>query len=173
MGEKGKELTDLWELHIIELKKGLPGDRLDDWIRLFHAESKEELEMLATKNKGLAEAVEIMKRMSLGKTLRYYYEAHLKAVRDRYGEDAYVRDQGKSEGIALGKAEDILQLLEDLGEVPEPLKKRIQEETDLQVLSRWLKAAAKAETITEFKKQVKNFTKKQTADNGLKNSGKD
>ena len=186
--EKGKELTDLWELHIIELKKGLPGDRLDDWIRLFHAESKEELEMLATKNKGLAEAVEIMKRMSLGKTLRYYYEAHLKAVRDRYGEDAYVRDQGKSEGIAqgraegialgkaegiaLGKAEDILQLLEDLGEVPEPLKKRIQEETDLQVLSRWLKAAAKAETITEFKKQVKNFTKKQTADNGLKNSGK-
>lgn len=52
------------ELHIIELKKSLPGDRLDDWIQLFHAESKEELEMLATKNKGLAKAVEIMKRKS-------------------------------------------------------------------------------------------------------------
>ena len=150
MGEKGKELTDLWELHIIELKKGLPGDRLDDWIRLFHAESKEELEMLATKNKGLAEAVEIMKRMSLGKTLRYYYEAHLKAVRDRYGEDAYVRDQG----IVLGKADDILQLLEDLGTIPKALKERIQGETDLQVLSRWLKAAARAESLEEFEKQM-------------------
>ena len=168
--EKGEELTELWELHIIELGKSLQGDRLDDWIRLFHAESVEELEMLAAKNKGLAEAAEIMKRMSLGKTLRYHYEAHLKAVRDRYGEDAYIRDQGRAEGkaegiaqgkaegitegIAQGKAEDILQLLEDLGEIPDALKVRIQKETDLQVLSRWLKAAAKAKSIAEFEKQI-------------------
>ena len=156
--EKGEELTELWELHIIELGKSLQGDRLDDWIRLFHAESVEELEMLAAKNKGLAEAAEIMKRMSLGKTLRYHYEAHLKAVRDRYGEDAYIRDQGRAEGlaegIAQGKTEDILHLLEDLGEIPDTLKKRIQKETDLQVLSRWLKAAAKADSIAEFGQQI-------------------
>ena len=180
--EKGEELTELWELHIIELRKSLQGDRLDDWIRLFHAESVEELEMLAAKNKGLAEAAEIMKRMSLGKTLRYHYEAHLKAVRDRYGEDAYIRDQGRAEGkaegiaqgkaegitegiiqgkaegitegIAQGKAEDILQLLEDLGEIPDALKVRIQKETDLQMLSKWLKAAAKAKSIAEFEKQI-------------------
>ena len=156
--EQGEELTDLWELHIIELGKGLRGERLDDWIRLFQAKSEEELEMLTTKNKGLAEAAEVMKRMSLGRTLRYYYEAHLKAVRDRYGEDAYVRDQGRAEGlaegIAQGKAEAILQLLEDLGEIPTALQKRIQAETDLQVLHRWLKAAAKAESIAEFERQV-------------------
>ena len=156
--EQGEELTDLWKLHIIELGKGLRGERLDDWIRLFQAKSEEELEMLTTKNKGLAEAAEVMKRMSLGRTLRYYYEAHLKAVRDRYGEDAYVRDQGRAEGlaegIAQGKAEAILQLLEDLGEIPTALQKRIQAETDLQVLHRWLKAAAKAESIAEFERQV-------------------
>lgn len=156
--EQGEALTDLWKLHIIELGKGLQGERLDDWIRLFQAKSEEELEMLATKNKGLAEAAEVMKRMSLGRTLRYYYEAHLKAVRDRYGEDAYVRDQGRAEGlaegIAQGKAEAILQLLEDLGEIPTALQKRIQAETDLQVLHRWLKAAAKAESIAEFERQV-------------------
>ena len=156
--EQGEELTDLWELHIIELGKGLRGERLDDWIRLFQAKSEEELEMLATKNKGLAEAAEVMKRMSLGRTLRYYYEAHLKAVRDRYGEDAYVRDQGRAEGlvegIAQGKAEAILQLLEDLGEIPTALQKRIQAETNLQVLHKWLKAAAKAESIAEFERQV-------------------
>ena len=114
--------------------------------------------MLAAKNKGLAEAAEIMKRMSLGKALRYHYEAHLKAVRDRYGEDAYIRDQGRAEGlaegIAQGKTEDILHLLEDLGEIPDTLKKRIQKETDLQMLSKWLKAAAKAKSIAEFEKQI-------------------
>lgn len=104
--------------------------------------------MLAAKNKGLAEAAEVIKRMSLGKTLRYWYEARIKAIRDRYGEDEYIRDQGKAEG----KAEDILELLGELGEIPNALRERIQKETDLQVLSRWLKAAAKAESISEFEK---------------------
>lgn len=75
---------------------------MDGWIRLFNAESMEELEMLAAKNKGLAEAAEAIKRMSLGKALRYRYEAHLKAVRDRYGEDEYIRDLGRMEGKAEG-----------------------------------------------------------------------
>lgn len=156
--EDGEELTKLWEVHIIELGKGLQGDRLDGWIQLFNAKTGEELDMLAAKYKGLAEAAEIMKRMSLGKTLRYQYEAHLKAVRDRRGEDEYVRNQGRAEGItvgkaegrAAGKAEDILQLLGDLGEIPEELRKRIQKETDLQVLAKWLKAAARAESISDF-----------------------
>lgn len=160
--EKATELTELWEIHIIELGKKLHGDRLDDWIRLFRAESREELDMLAAKNKGLAEAAEVMKRMSLGKALRYRYEAHLKAVRDRYGEDAYIRDQGRAEGKAEGRAEGkaegraeaVLQLLGDLGEIPDVLQERIQKETDLQVLGRWLSAAARAESITEFEKQI-------------------
>ena len=116
--EKGMELTGLWEIHIIELGKKLHGDRMDSWIRLFNAESTEELDMLAAKNKGLAEAAEVIKRMSLGKALRYRYEAHLKAVRDRYGEDEYIRDlgraEGRTEGKAEGKAEDVLQLLGEL-----------------------------------------------------------
>lgn len=143
---KGVELTDLWEIHIIELGKKLYGDRMDGWIRLFNAESMEELDMLAAMNKGLAEAAEVIKRMSLGKALRYRYEAHLKAIRDRYGEDAYIRDLGKAEG----KAEDILQLLSELGEIPNALRERIQREKDLLVLGKWLNAAAKAESISGF-----------------------
>lgn len=160
--EKGEDLTRLWEVHIIELGKRLQGNRLDGWIQLFNAKSWEELDMLTAKYKGLTEAAEAMKRMSLGKALRYRYEEHLKAVRDRYGEDEYVRDQGRTEGIAIGKAEGIaagraeavLQLLADLGEIPGTLEKQIQAEADLQVLSRWLKAAAKAESIAEFEKQM-------------------
>lgn len=149
----GAELTGLWEVHVIELGKELKGDGPDNWVRLFHAESEEELEMLAAKNKGLAEAAEVMKRMSLRKALRYRYEAHLKAVRDRYGEDEYVRDQGRAEG----KVEDVLQLLGELGTVPDALKERIRRETDLQVLGKWLKAAARAESISEFEVRMRDF----------------
>lgn len=106
--------------------------------------------MLAAKNKGLAEAAEVLRRMSLGKALRYRYEAYLKAKRDRYGEDEYIRDLGKAEG----KAEGVMQLLGELGEIPDVLKERIQKETDLQVLDRWLKIAARAESISDFEKKM-------------------
>ena len=150
--ENGVELTALWEIHIMELGKRLQGSGADDWIRLFNAESEEELDMLAAKNKGLAEAVGVIKRMSLGKTLRYWYEARLKAARDRYGEDEYIRDLGREEGRTEGKAEAVLELLGDLGEIPNALLERIRKETDLQVLRKWLKAAAGAESIAEFEK---------------------
>lgn len=152
--EKGVELTGLWEIHIIELGKDLQGSGADDWIRLFNAKSEEELDMLAVKNKGLAEAAEVIKRMSLGKTLRYWHEARLKAIRDRYGEDEYIRDLGREEGKAEGKAEDVLELLDELGEIPNAIQKRIQNETDLQVLSKWLKSAARAKSISEFENHM-------------------
>ena len=60
------------------------------------------------------------------------------------------KDAGKTEGKAEGKAEYVLDLLEDLGEVPVGLRERILSETDLGLLNQWHKQAAKAETIREF-----------------------
>lgn len=54
------------------------------------------------------------------------------------------------EGKAEGKAEDVLDLLSDTGEISEDLRQRILSEEDLEVLKRWLKLAAKAETVKEF-----------------------
>lgn len=45
-------------------------------------------------------------------------------------------------------------MLEDLGEIPDALKVRIQKEADLQMLSKWLRTAAKAKSIAEFEKQI-------------------
>ncbi len=84
--------------------------------------------------------------MSLGKTLRYIYEEHLKAVRDRRAEDEYVHDMGKAEG----KAESIIQLLMEKGDVSEELSAKIMSEKDLDILKRWLAMAAKAESIQQF-----------------------
>ncbi len=60
----------------------------------------------------------------------------------------------KAEGKAEGKAEDIIELLEDIGEPSGTLKKHIMNQTDMEVLKRWLKAAARAESIEDFKKTI-------------------
>lgn len=65
-------------------------------------------------------------------------------------EKIYDRNEGKQEG----KAEAVLELLEDLGTVPQELKKIILEQSDFDILRRWLKLAAKAETIEEFKEKM-------------------
>ena len=68
-----------------------------------------------------------------------------------------IRDEGKQLGIMTGKMEDILELLEDKGEVPEKVKTEIFAETDLEVLKKWLRLAAKSETIEEFCKAIENY----------------
>ena len=57
------------------------------------------------------------------------------------------REEAKEEGIRLGTVNNILEFLEDLGEIPETLKSKIMQEEKPDVLRRWLKLAAKAETI--------------------------
>ncbi len=60
----------------------------------------------------------------------------------------------RNEGKAEGKSEDILELLEELGEVPGELRDAIENETSLSKLRLWLKAAAKADSIDWFVKEI-------------------
>jgi hypothetical protein len=55
---------------------------------------------------------------------------------------------------AKGKAKGILEILEEYGQVPEELVIRIQEEKNLEQLSRWLKFSAKVSRIEEFIMQM-------------------
>ena len=64
------------------------------------------------------------------------------------------REEAKEEGIRLGTVNNILEFLEDLGEIPETLKSKIMQEEKPDVLRRWLKLAAKAETVEEFEKKI-------------------
>ena len=57
-------------------------------------------------------------------------------------------------GEARGKAISIIELLKDIGQVSEDLSSRIMDEKDVATLSRWLKLAAKAESIDYFVKQM-------------------
>ncbi len=158
--EAGRELTDLWEVHIIELGKKLTGSAVDDWIRLFNAKSQEEADMIAIKNENMREAVEVVREMGLIRTMRWIYDDYWKAKRDRWARDEYVRDEGIAIGLergkAEGKAEDILHLLESKGEkeaVTEGLAERIRGERNEEVLKRWLLSAAKAESVEQFRER--------------------
>ena len=57
-------------------------------------------------------------------------------------------------GIEKGKAASILELLEEKGKVSEQLKQKILAQHDSETLSKWLKLAAKAESIEEFERRI-------------------
>ena len=62
-------------------------------------------------------------------------------------------------GKIEGKVESVLELLEDLGEIPEDLLATVRAETDLEVLKKWHKLAAKAESIEDFIDKIKETKK--------------
>ena len=64
------------------------------------------------------------------------------------------RAEGKAEGKAEAKIEDILDILEDKCQLPADLRSRIEDEKNLQTLTRWLKLAAKADSLEEFLSQM-------------------
>lgn len=74
----------------------------------------------------------------------YDQEAHMKMERRDW------REIGRKEG----KTEDIVELLSELGEVPEPLCGTIMEQSNLTVLGKWLKLAAKAQSVKEFEERM-------------------
>lgn len=56
----------------------------------------------------------------------------------------------RAAGKAEGRAEDVIELLEEFGAVPETLWNRIMNEKDLEVLKRWHRLSARADSLEEF-----------------------
>ena len=104
--QSGRELTDLFEVHIIELKKQINSDTpVNDWVRLFNAREEGDFAMIKRKTTGIEEAMEVVKQMSLRKRLRWEFEQLQKERRDRHAQDEYVREQGRLDGIQEGRQE--------------------------------------------------------------------
>lgn len=60
----------------------------------------------------------------------------------------------RKEGKIEDRIETIMELLADLGPLPEALKERLENETDMNRLRVWCKLAAKAESIEQFEKEI-------------------
>lgn len=73
------------------------------------------------------------------------------ALRELFSEELEQRRlEGRKEGLELGRAGSILDLLSDLGTVSMALQDRILGQKDLNVLTDWLKLAARADDIETF-----------------------
>lgn len=63
--------------------------------------------------------------------------------------------ESMAESMAASRvAQNILALLEDLGTFPDQTKERIAKEQNEDVLSAWLKLAARADSIEEFQSKM-------------------
>ena len=51
---------------------------------------------------------------------------------------------------AEGKAEAVIELLEDIDTVPDEIREKILNESDLEVLRKWHKEQTKTDTMEEF-----------------------
>jgi predicted transposase YdaD len=77
---------------------------------------------------------------------RYYDKLDARLEGRREG-----RREGEIEGKRKGKIESVLELLEDLGPVPEELKAQLENIDDLALLKQLHRIAAKADSIEQFK----------------------
>ena len=160
--EKGELYSDQLEIHIIELKKELTGDRLDDWIRLFQIGSREELESMRSENAGVQAALEEVKAMNLFRMAKLRYEEHLKNQRDLWAMEVAAKEDGWKAGHAAGHAEGELQhsrqviydFMERLGDIPQDIRQRIEEEQDLDTLKRWYLHAPQVGSFDEFRRSM-------------------
>ncbi|MDD3404274.1 MAG: hypothetical protein PHQ72_13140 [Hespellia sp.] len=82
----------------------------------------------------------------------YDYDMDIEVQR----EEAHMlgKAEGKMEGKMEGKAEDILELLEEYGEIPEALINTIKVQKDLEILKRWHKMAARVNSVQEFEDKI-------------------
>ena len=61
-----------------------------------------------------------------------------------------IREEGRLEGMM----EATLEILEELGQVPQRIVELINSQDNIDVLSRWLKSAARAGSIAEFEAKM-------------------
>jgi hypothetical protein len=63
-------------------------------------------------------------------------------------------EQGVAQGVAQGKQDAILDLLDIFGEIPSDLENVIREEKRPEVLTAWLKVARRVDSLSEFEENI-------------------
>lgn len=66
----------------------------------------------------------------------------------------FMKAEGIAEGSKLTLAEGIIEFLEEIGNIPDNVKEVVSTETNLDILKRWNKLAARSESVEEFVKSA-------------------
>ena len=125
--ETGYKLTDVLEMHFLELPKlgkinsiKDKDDPILEWLEFLDANSKEGMEMLAKKNENIKEAYEILQKVSKSKEARAAYEARQAEIMDQLTREETAKEEGREQGILLTKK--VFKLLNDGCEVSQIAK---------------------------------------------------
>ena len=109
------ELTDVFELYIIEIpkaKKILEKDannKLAQWMLFLNDPNEKEVSKIMNENKEIEEAMNELEEMSKDEELRRLAELREKAIRDEKNGLRHAREEGLKEGIEKGIEEGIKQ----------------------------------------------------------------
>ena len=101
--EEGFQLTDLMEIHMIEVPKIINSeqkldDKLVDWLLFLEDPDNKNMEVLTMKNPKIKKAMSVLEFINSDREARELYEAREKDLRDRLGQIAFAREEGREEG---------------------------------------------------------------------------
>lgn len=105
--ETGIKLTDVMEVHFLEIPKLYENQDLDEndgltqWMMFLESRSKEVLDMLAEKNTDIKKAYSILQVMSKDKEARALYLAREMALHDEATRIEEAEERGKKEGSII------------------------------------------------------------------------
>ncbi|MDF2700231.1 MAG: hypothetical protein K0Q49_1787 [Haloplasmataceae bacterium] len=104
------QLTDITEIHILELKKinHADHDLLSLWLRFINTNNKEELLMLSTNNEYFKKAYDEIEKLSLDPNARELYEARAKWLRDTISRYNEAEEKGLEKGMEKGIEKGII-----------------------------------------------------------------
>ena len=107
--ETGDRLTDVLEIHFLEIDKLKRIDELKDakdetlkWLRFLDAKSKEEMQMIAKQDRDIEKAYEMLEIMSKSKEKRMAYEARQAEIMDQRTREKIAKEQGIQQGLEQG-----------------------------------------------------------------------
>lgn len=80
----------------------------------------------------------------------YYFKNDEEGIKDMCA----ISEEIRKDGIIDGSQDNILELLGEIGEIPDGLAEKIWRQYDLEILKKWLKIAAKVTSIEEFESQI-------------------
>lgn len=78
----------------------------------------------------------------------------LPEVKEAYMRLGDIIDYEREEASLRTQVQNILDLLEDYGEVPERIRERLEAQKDAEVLRQWVKHAARAGSMEDFEKKI-------------------
>ena len=153
--ETGEALTDLLEIHILEIEKikGIgrrPKDALEAWLVYFSNLEGKEMEEIAMENPAIRKALTVEEMFWQSEKERRIYELQEKALHERLSALAEAMAEGEARGEAKAKQDDICKFMaRRFGIALSEILPKVKQMTNLEILDHVMEELFAANTVEE------------------------